>query len=240
MILIHLHAPFVIQLDYRRAHAQKFGGGASADVSERATAAGGLQFGSPSVSAMIGVLLVVFLAVSASALPVDPRAGGPHGVPDGHLPRPGGGPEAGGKLRRPRIPDTPGLDQDEYNRYWQEMVKENPGGTSYFSPKTLLNLHSKRLSRSSLPLAMLDHLKNMNPEQLAQLHPRVSERMARASEGVRNRLEEARRLNIDELRELQRLGTNNCNDTHYITSNRTTMLYGAPRERNWQRILLFS
>ena len=104
------------------------------------------------------------------------------------------------------MPDTPGLDQDEYNRYWQEMVKENPGGIFLFSPNTPQNLQFKRLSHSSSPLAMLDHLKNMNPEQLAQLHPRVSERMARASEGVRNRLEEARRLNIDELRELQRLG----------------------------------
>ncbi|CAI8042527.1 Nucleobindin-1 [Geodia barretti] len=126
-----------------------------------------------------GVILVVFLAGSASALPVDPRldrqAGGGYLPPD----RPVYADEAG-KVRRPRFPDTPGLDQDEYNRYWQEMVKENP--------------------------AMLEHLKKgLDPEQLPMLHPRVSERMARSSDGVRNRLEEARRMNIDELRELQRL-----------------------------------
>jgi hypothetical protein len=123
-----------------------------------------------------GVILVVFLAGSASALPVDPRLDR----------RAGGGPDKpvyldeAGRVRRPRFPDTPGLDQDEYNRYWQEMVKENP--------------------------AMLEHLKKgLDPEQLAVLHPRVSERMARTSEGVRNRLEEARRMNVDELKELQRL-----------------------------------
>ena len=82
-----------------------------------------------------GVILVVFLAGSASALPVDPRldrqAGGGYLPPD----RPVYMDEAG-KVRRPRFPDTPGLDQDEYNRYWQEMVKENPGvnhGNSVFS-----------------------------------------------------------------------------------------------------------
>ena len=51
---------------------------------------------------------------------------------------------------------------------------------------------------------MMDHLKDLKPEELAKLHPRVSERMARSSEGIRNRLEEARRMNMDELRELQR------------------------------------
>ena len=60
----------------------------------------------------------------------------------------------------------------------------------------------------SPPSAMLEHLKKgLDPEQLAVLHPRVSERMARTSEGVRNRLEEARRMNVDELKELQRLAT---------------------------------
>ena len=51
---------------------------------------------------------------------------------------------------------------------------------------------------------MAERLKNLDPEQLARLHPRVSEKMARASDGIRNRLEEARRMNMDELRELQR------------------------------------
>ena len=44
----------------------------------------------------------------------------------------------------------------------------------------------------------------MNPEDLAKLHPRMSERMARDSDEIRNRLEEARRMNMDEMRELQR------------------------------------
>ena len=49
-----------------------------------------------------------------------------------------------------------------------------------------------------------DQLKQMNAEELAKLHPRVSERVARDTDGVRNRLEEARRVNLDEMRELQR------------------------------------
>ena len=58
---------------------------------------------------------------------------------------------------------------------------------------------------SELPTTGLqERLKKLNPEQLAELHPRVSERMARDSDGIRNRLEEARRMNIDEMRELQR------------------------------------
>lgn len=44
----------------------------------------------------------------------------------------------------------------------------------------------------------------MKPEELARLHPRLGERMARDSDSIRSRLEEARRLNMDELRELQR------------------------------------
>ena len=68
---------------------------------------------------------------------------------------------------------------------------------------------------------MLEHLKKgLDPEQLPMLHPRVSERMARSSDGVRNRLEEARRMNIDELRELQRLATSNWhNGVHNKQSN---------------------
>ena len=60
-------------------------------------------------------LLVVCLAAWASALPVDPR-----NKASDHL-------DEAEKLRRARMPDTPGLDQEEYNRYWEEMVKENPG-----------------------------------------------------------------------------------------------------------------
>lgn len=50
----------------------------------------------------------------------------------------------------------------------------------------------------------MEHLQKMKPEDLARLHPRVGERMARDSDAIRSRLEEARRLNMDELRELQR------------------------------------
>ena len=47
----------------------------------------------------------------------------------------------------------------------------------------------------------------MNPEDLAKLHPRVSERMARDSDEIRNRLEEARRMNVEEMRDLHRFGS---------------------------------
>ena len=56
----------------------------------------------------------------------------------------------------------------------------------------------------SLPVVLQEHLQKLKPEDLARLHPRVSERMARESDEIRNRLEEARRMNMDELRELQR------------------------------------
>ena len=173
---------------------------------------------SPLVATMTvaGVVLVVFLAVSASALPVDPQRRA------GDLNVPGQQPvyvDEAGKLRRPRFPDTPGLDQDEYNRYWQEMVKENPGMNQQIT-SVLFNTTSCCSNAPLLSLAaMLEHLKGLDPEQLAQLHPRVSERMARASEGVRNRLEEARRLNVDELRELQRLAATTRKPTDTIQWN---------------------
>ena len=49
-----------------------------------------------------------------------------------------------------------------------------------------------------------EHLKRMQPEDLPNVHAKVGERMARSSEEIRSRLEEARRMNIDEMRHLQK------------------------------------
>lgn len=85
-------------------------------------------FHKPLVTAMTVALFVVFLAVLGHALPMDPRLDRP--------PRPGDDlhvpdinhPDVNQEhLRRPRMPDTPGLDPEEYYRYWQEMAKDNPG-----------------------------------------------------------------------------------------------------------------
>ena len=76
-------------------------------------------FHKPLVAAMTVALVVVcFLAVLGHALPVDRRGGSdmpnhPNMNPD--------------QMRRPRMPDTPGLDLEEYNRYWKEVAKDNPG-----------------------------------------------------------------------------------------------------------------
>lgn len=70
--------------------------------------------------------LVVSLFVSGYALPVDPRVDRRGGrIPDlpNHFPNM----DRAGKLGRPPMPDTPGLDQEEYNRYWAQMAKEHPG-----------------------------------------------------------------------------------------------------------------
>ena len=71
--------------------------------------------------------VVCLLAVLGHALPLDPRAGRQGGrVPDmPNLPD-----MNTDQSRRPRrIPDTPGLDPEEYNRYWEEMARDNPGGS---------------------------------------------------------------------------------------------------------------
>lgn len=47
-------------------------------------------------------------------------------------------------------------------------------------------------------------MKNFRPEDVPNLHPHLGERLARSSEEIRSRLEEARRMNIDELRQLQK------------------------------------
>ena len=69
---------------------------------------------------------------------------------------------------------------------------------------------------SSFFTVLQKHLQQLKPEELATLNPRVSERMARDSDGIRNRLEEARRMNIDEMRELQRLAV--CSVLHTCTN----------------------
>lgn len=70
-------------------------------------------------------LLVAILGVTVHTLPLDPRNKGP---PDPRE-RPVPVVDANGQpiLRKPRIPDTPGLNQDEYERYWGEMIKDDPG-----------------------------------------------------------------------------------------------------------------
>ena len=47
-------------------------------------------------------------------------------------------------------------------------------------------------------------MKRFRPEDMADLHPRLGERMARNSDDIRNRLEEAKRMNVDEMRQLQK------------------------------------
>jgi hypothetical protein len=127
--------------------------------------------------AVMVALCVLSLAVLGHALPMNPRVGRER---ERDAPDVRDHPNVDeGQYRRPRMPDTPGLDLEEYNRYWQEMAKDNP--------------------------VLQEKLKQINPEQLAKLHPRVSEKMARDSEAIRSRLEEARRMNMDEMRELQRL-----------------------------------
>ena len=76
----------------------------------------------------VSVILFVplFLAALGSALPVDPRAerrgGNFPNVDDLRQ----------GKVRRHDLPDTPGLELDEYHRYWKEMAKDNPSRPPYW------------------------------------------------------------------------------------------------------------
>ena len=50
----------------------------------------------------------------------------------------------------------------------------------------------------------LERIRNFRPEDLADLHPHLGERMARSSEEVRSRLEEARRMTVEDMRNLQK------------------------------------
>ena len=73
---------------------------------------------------MKGALLVLSLVVVVTqALPVDPR----RGPADLRLDKVA---QVDDRMRRAPMPDTPGLDPDEYNRYWGEMARNNPGTPS--------------------------------------------------------------------------------------------------------------
>ena len=80
-----------------------------------------------------GLCVLCCLVVLGHTLPVDPRADRRDGRPPDSKKFPSKYPNVGdilddaGKLRRPPMPDTPGLDPEEYNRYWKEMAKDNPG-----------------------------------------------------------------------------------------------------------------
>ena len=47
-------------------------------------------------------------------------------------------------------------------------------------------------------------LRRLNLDKLGANHPLFGDRLARASDDVRSRLDEARRVNIEEMRQLQR------------------------------------
>ena len=75
-------------------------------------------------AAMKGALLVLSLVVVVTlALPVDPR----RGPADLRLDKMA---QVDDRMRRAPMPDTPGLDPDEYNRYWGEMARNDPGTPS--------------------------------------------------------------------------------------------------------------
>lgn len=61
----------------------------------------------------LGFALLCLLAIAGFALPLDPGRG--KKSDDRKFPE------------VPRLPDIPGLDAEEYKRYWEEVVKNNPG-----------------------------------------------------------------------------------------------------------------
>ena len=80
---------------------------------------------SPLETAMAVFLTAVCLSLTLGyALPVDPRKQVPGGEDGKNVPLPA---NVHGNPNRPRIPEVPGLDKEEYNRYWREMVLANPG-----------------------------------------------------------------------------------------------------------------
>lgn len=74
---------------------------------------------------MVFLFVALSLAVLGGALPVDPRREKKTpNIPNVDDLRQGNAP-------RHRMPDTPGLDVDEYQRYWKEMAKDNPGRPTF-------------------------------------------------------------------------------------------------------------
>ena len=82
------------------------------------------------VKMQLGFVLLCFLVMVGYCLPLDPRAGRPD-------PRMGGrGEWDKEKMRRDMeelrnkfpggMPQVPGLDREEYRRYWEEIAQNNP------------------------------------------------------------------------------------------------------------------
>ncbi len=99
-----------------------------------------------------------------------------------------------------KLKNLPGFDNEEYLRYWKEAVNNDP---SMFYPYLLHN---------SLPPTELEQLRNLihnnekvDLESLVEHLPNLSDRLAKQSPDIRSRLEEAKRVNVEEMRQLQRL-----------------------------------
>ena len=71
----------------------------------------------------VAFTIVVLLTALGHALPMDPRRKPVPDVPNVQAPQAQGVPH----VPPPRIPDTPGLNSEEYNRYWREMARADPG-----------------------------------------------------------------------------------------------------------------
>lgn len=111
-----------------------------------------------------------------------------------------------GQNRHPRMPDTPGLDIEEYRRYWHEAAKDNPGKPLLYHEggQCIILVSRFTVLQKTLEKMRPEQLAQITPEQMAKFLPHVSEKMAKNSDSIRSRLEESRRMNMDEMRELQR------------------------------------
>lgn len=87
-----------------------------------------------------------------------------------------------------KLKDLPGVDNDEYMRYWKEAVKSDPRFDKFRNVGDLRHGQDK-----------------VDMERLVENNPHLSDRLAKHSDDIRSRLEEAKRMNIEQMRQLQRL-----------------------------------
>ena len=138
------------------------------------------------------------------------------------------------KLKRLR--DMPGFDPEEYRRYWDEMIKNDPRKSSKkiqakkptnldkVNRDSYLTFQVNKLTNTIVTSTCMctitcvcvsghmERLKELNKmrgagdnwEKMMENRPMFRDRMARGAEDVRSRLDEARRVNIEEMRQLQR------------------------------------
>lgn len=100
--------------------------------------------------------------------------------------------------------NIPGLNLEDYMKYWEEMASNDPS-------KPLAHSH-RHWACDSVCLALLEKLSKVRDMDMGKLreliarNPHLQERIIQSNErgDVRNQMDEAKRMTVEEMRQLQK------------------------------------